>query len=222
MFKTIRNTTTLLLALATVLAVGGDVRAEDRFGVGLKAGTYGWGADFGVALTDLWTVRGSFHRLDVSESESIDDIDYDADLELGGEGILVDLFPMRGQFRLTAGVFSNRNDLALLAVPTTDVEIGNNTYTPAEIGTLTTGVGFDDTAPYLGLGWGNVARGSSRVRFVFDVGVLLQGSPEVAPITASAGMVDPADLDLERFDIEDDLEDFDLWPVLNLGIAIRF
>jgi hypothetical protein len=40
---------------------------------------------------------------------------------------MLDIHPFKNGFRLTAGFFSNRNDLVVEAVPTADIEIGDST-----------------------------------------------------------------------------------------------
>lgn len=212
-----------LLALAVfTLGATPDVHAKDRFGVAVKAGTYGLGVDFGVRLTDFVTVRASVNRADFSPEETIDDIEYEGDFSLGGDGVIVDVFPLRGQFRVSAGLFSNRNEVDLTARPTAPVFVGDTLYTPAEIGSLTGRIDFDSTAGYLGVGVGNVAKGSSRVRFLFDAGVVLQGAGEVGNLASSTGIVSPGDLAIEAIAIEDDIEDLEFWPVLSFGAAFRF
>ena len=86
---------------------------------------------------------------------------------VGGYGLLADFFPMKGTFRLTAGLLSNRNKVELDAVPTGDtIDIGgiNPTRTRSGRNVLSGDIDFDSSVPYFGIGWGNVARGK-RVRF---------------------------------------------------------
>lgn len=194
--------------------------AAAEFGVGVKLSTYGFGAEFGVGFTDWFTLRASATTGSVSGDYDEDDIAYNANLDVGGYGLLADFFPMKGTFRLTAGLLSNRNGIDLRAVPTSDIDIGGGTYTPAEVGTLSGNVDFDSTVPYFGVGWGNVAEGR-RFGFLVDLGFILQGSGKVG-LSTSTGLVPQSDLDAEAAIIEDDISDFDFWPVLSFGLAIRF
>jgi hypothetical protein len=196
--------------------------ADDRFGIGIKAGTYGLGADFGFTIIDHVSLRLSFQRADASLTETFDDVEYEGDFTLGGEGIYADIYPFGGQFRITAGLFNNRNEFALAGTPPDPVRIGDNIYTPAEMGTLSGTIEFKDTAPYLGLGWGNTSRGKKRLRFVLDGGLLFQGSGNVVDYSASGGGVSQDDLNIEAAQIEDDISDVDFWPILNVGLAFRF
>lgn len=209
----------LLVFAGASLCVAEPAAAAD-FGLGLRAGTQGLGLEFGVGFTRWIGLRAAGYTLDVSGSRDEGGIDYDGTLELGGYGLLVDFFPMRGTFRLTAGVFSNRNAVELEAAPSAPIEIGGGTYDPAIVGTLVGDVSFDDTAPYFGIGWGNVARGR-RVGFLADLGVLRQGAGEVT-LAATSGLVDPADLAAEEAELEADIEDYKYWPVISFGLSIRF
>jgi hypothetical protein len=195
-------------------------RAGDRIGIGIKVGTLGFGLDLTGRFNDWVSMRGTYSQYDYKETVNESGNDYDGTLKLGAYGVLVDFFPMKGNFRLSAGFFKNRNELDMVSTPTVPVDIGDNTYPPAAVGTLTGNVQFKSYVPYLGIGWGNAARPGSRVRFVFDLGVMSQGAG-VANLFASSGLVTPADLAIEEQTIEDDIKDYKLWPVLAFGISFR-
>ena len=133
---------------------------------------------------------------------------------------IADFHPFKGGFHLSAGLFSNENEISISATPTAALDIGGTTYTPAEIGTLSGRISFDSTAPYFGLGWGRIS-GEKRVGFLFDLGILKQGSGSVE-LTSSTGLINLVDLQTEISEIEADIEDFDFWPVVSFGLAIRF
>ena len=82
----------------------------------------------------------------------------------------------------------------------------------------------DSYQPYFGIGWGNVAEGK-KIGFLFDIGVLKQGSGRVSlesDGTASGLQTFIDDLDEEAREIEDDISDYDFWPVVSAGVSIRF
>ena len=209
-----------LLFFATVLPSAMAQRGPKAFGVALRAGTYGVGADIGYGINRVITVRGSYQTLDVSESFDEDGIDYDADLEIGGTGLYLDVFPFAGKFRITGGLVENRNEVRVMATPTEAEVIGDTLYTPDQIGTLTGFVDYDRSATYLGIGVGNLARGR-RFGFVFDAGLVFQDAGDVT-LSSSTGLIDPNDLELERLDLQDDADDLESWPVISFGLAIRF
>lgn len=80
-------------------------------------------------------------------------------------------------------------------------------------------------APYVGIGWGNAFGRSRRWGFVTDLGVAFTGSPDVALSATGTLASDPgfrADLAREEADLEDDLEDFKIYPVFSANLYFRF
>lgn len=189
-------------------------------------GTLGPGIEGSFKLSSSLVLRGSWNYADFGGDEDIDGVEYDADVLLHSFGLNGDLHPFANGFRLSAGLRYNLNEADIQAMPRESVTIGNTTYTPAEIGRLDGGVEFNDLAPYLGIGFDNALFGSSAVSFKADLGLLYQGDPDVQ-LSASSGTLaaDPGfqdDLERERQDIEDDLEILGFYPVLALGLSIRF
>lgn len=80
-------------------------------------------------------------------------------------------------------------------------------------------------APYLGVGYGNVAR--AGVNFYFDLGIMFMGSPK-ASLSASCSLSAAQcaqlrdDLNAEQARLESDLNRFKYYPVANVGITIGF
>jgi hypothetical protein len=100
--------------------------------------------------------------------------------------------------------------------------LGDAIYTPEEVGNLTGTVVTHDVSPYLGIGYGNPVSG--RVGFFFDLGVAFHGNPRASASADRPVASDPdfqRDLDAEVQDIQDDLENIIVYPVLSLGISIR-
>lgn len=213
---------TIVAVFAVLGALGlTTAEAKDRFGIGVKAGTYGLGADIGVSVSKRIGIRGSLTGGQPSVSFDIDDIEYEGDFSVGGVGVLADIYPFAGQFRVSGGFFANGNEMDLEATPEGDITIGGTTYPAGTVGTLSGTVEWEDTAPYVGVGWGDVARGKNRLRLMVDLGVLFQGSPMVEDLTSSTGVVSDMDLAIEAAKIEDDISDADFWPVVSVGLGIR-
>ena len=206
--------------VVAILAIGGTSRAGDRLGVGIEVGTLGVGVDLTGRVNDWFSLRGSLNQYNYSHGLDKSGIHYDADLKLGASGVLADFYPLRGRFRLTGGALSNRNKFDLKATPTSDVTIGNNTYTPAQVGTLRGDIRFRSAVPYFGIGFGNAAKGPHRVGFAFDLGLMPQGRPRVG-LTSSTGVVSSSDLQKEQSKISDDSKNFKFWPVLAVGLSFR-
>jgi hypothetical protein len=79
-------------------------------------------------------------------------------------------------------------------------------------------------APYLGIGYGNVAR--AGVNFYFDLGIMFMGSPKASLVASCGGSANCAqlrnDLNAEQARLQDDLSRFKYYPVANVGLTIGF
>ena len=209
---------TLLLLLVSVPGLAGE-----RIALGVRGSTLGLGAELHFKLNDDFTLRAMGHASDADVDDEYSDVDYDAELDLSSFGVVVD-YRFAGSFRVSAGLFSNGNEITATGRPTGgEFEIGGTTYPAAAVGTLRGAIEFDDIAPFLGIGWGNAFEGG-RFRFHAELGVYLQGSPDVR-LSASNEDTIPGlsdDLERERRQFEDDLDGYDFWPVLSVGVSYRF
>lgn len=219
-------------AISTVFGVSAlAATAQADVGIYAKGGSMGFGGGVGVGLTDTLRLRGGYTAFKTSKDISNTDIDYSGDLKLGGAEAMLDWHPFHGTFRVTGGVvFANRNEVTADGRPTDGTyTINGNTYLASEVGSLDGHVEFKKTAPYLGIGWGDVVDKSGHFSFIADIGLLFQGSAD-ATLHANCGRAVPAlecsrlqsDIRREEKDIEDDADDYKVWPVLSLGVAYRF
>ena len=137
----------------------------------------------------------------------------------------MDWFPFDNAFHMTGGLLVNQNELELTAKTTANYEIGNTTYTAAEVGTLTGELDFNDVAPYIGIGWGNPFGKEGNWSFAIDLGVMFQGSADVdlsANGTLAGNAAFAANLAREEDNLEDEIDDYQYYPVIALGVSYRF
>jgi hypothetical protein len=176
--------------------------------------------------SDNFGVRGSATFLGFGRDVESDGIQYNGDLKLRSFGGSVDFYPGGGGFRLSAGARVSRNRVELLAQPTaaTSVQVGNTTYTGAQIGTLSGEVRAKNFAPTLTIGYGSGV--GSGVYFGVDAGAMFQGSPRVRRLVATGPIATDAafqtQLANERVEIERDIDNFKIYPILQLGLGYRF
>ena len=105
--------------------------------------------------------------------------------------------------------------------------IGGVPFTSDDIGTLQSVTSFDETAPYLGVGYDFEMFG--KVGLNFDFGVLWQGEPSVtleatgfdSATPEVQALLGPA-LEAERLEIEDEAHDYKAWPVVSLSFVYNF
>ena len=209
------------IAVAALTAVlCSQLARADGSGVSVKVGTLGYGAEFTAATTSMTNVRFGINRYSYDKTTMESDINYKLELDLKSGDLLLDWHPFSGTFRLTAGVVYNKNEFTVTAEPAASYNIGGATYTSAQVGTLTGKVTFKKTAPYLGVGWGNAAKGKG-LSFGADLGILFQGSPDVK-LTATGSVVTAASLAQEEQDAEGSMSDYDRYPVIAFGLTYKF
>jgi len=215
----------LLIAGTAGLALALFVPAvEADIGVNPRIGSLGYGIELSTGLSDRWSIGIGLNNRRFKRQDTTDGVDYDYELRFRSGEVLANFHPMRGAFRLRAGVLLNRNEFELTGKPggTGTYDFNGVTYTAAQVGSLTGKLSFNKTSPYLGLGWGNRPNGSWGV--TFDLGAVYQGKPKLG-LQATGAAADPAlaaDLEAERQQAEDDLSSFKWWPVIQLGMYFRF
>lgn len=209
----------LLTALAT-MPLSGQAMAQGIFSAGVTGGTLGIGPEVGYRLSETLGVRGNATFLSVGHGFDSDDIDYHGKIKLKSAGLMVDLYPFGGGFRVSAGARINGNNGSVTATPADDVEINGHNYTPTQVGTLAGKADTKNLAPALTLGYG----GGFKSGFMFGVeaGALFQGKVRLNNFTASGGGVAAADLEAERQSLQQDVDDYKVYPILQLTLGYRF
>ena len=231
----------LLCSIASIAIGATQAHAADemlgKVQAGAHVGTLGAGVNVGLDISEKFAARALFSMwgLDYEETES--DNEYKGDLDLQTIGLVTDWLPFAGGFRVTGGAFLNNNEVSATASGE-DTEFGNNTY-DGQIDML---LDFERIAPYFGAGWTSGAIGDPGFSFSVDAGLLYQRAPRlsgsgtadgcsfsisrggdaaIAPGCADAAEL-KADLEQEHMDLSDDLEDFEWYPVLAIGVSYRF
>lgn len=223
MNKSIAKTVLIALALASSGAASAD------FGVGVKAGTLGIGIEGRWSALPWLDVRLGANQYDFDASGQQAGIEYDATLALDNYYLTGNLrFPL-SPFRVTAGAFSNGNELQMISQDTAGLAfiIDGQPFSVADVGSLQSTTSFSNTAPYLGVGYDFEIFG--KVGLNLDFGVLWQGEPmvslaatglETAPPDVQALLI-PA-LEAERLELEDEVSNYKAWPVVSLSFVYNF
>lgn len=214
-----------VIVAMTLAAVG----AAEAAGVGLRAGTTGVGADIGFGLLPTLSARVGYSGLSYNRTIEPTDLKYDSRLRLSNLNLLLDFSPLPGPFRLTGGFIVNDNKADVTAQPTNGTYTLNGvTYPASAIGSLGGTVKAGNrAAPYLGIGYGNVA--GLGVNFYFDLGVMFQGTPS-ASLSATCGSSLSAaqcsqlqaNVVAEQNRLQNDISGFKYYPVANIGVTIGF
>lgn len=216
----------LTIAVTALLATPFSTQAEGT-AIGGRISTLGMGAEMTQELAPHLNARVGVNGWSYDKSMGEGGIDYDARVDLFTGSALLDWHFFEGSFRFTGGIMLNANEFGLTGKPEAGTlwEVGTTSYDSELVGTLESTIDFNDIAPYVGIGWGNPI-GNKGVNIVFDVGVLYQGSPSATlkAVGTDATIVDAlqADLAIERANLQDDLSDFNIWPVASIGLSYQF
>ena len=205
--------------LVLVVALAAAAGLAQAAGVGVRAGTTGFGADLGWGIVPTLGGRVGVSAMNFNTHVDTSDVRYDAKAKLANLNLFLDWSPA-GPYRITAGFIPNNNKVDLTGQPSS-----GGSFPPGS--SLTGTVKPDKSfAPYLGVGYGNVW--TAGVNFYFDLGIMFQGSPQVN-LDVNCGSASPAQcaaaqnqVAAERQRVQDKLDKFKYYPVLNLGITIGF
>ncbi|UCG59314.1 MAG: hypothetical protein JSU70_07345 [Phycisphaerales bacterium] len=206
----------------SILLFAASAHAEDPLGLAVapKTGTLGAGGEVTARLASNFNARAGVNAFGLSFAGTQDDIAYNVGLNFLSFSALLDWYLFNNSFRISGGILVNESEFRLTARSATSYEIGGTVYTPAQVGTLSGTVSFDDVAPYVGIGWGNPFTGNRRLGFACDIGVAYTGSPHVA--LAATGAVASVDLRAEERNFENEIEEYKFYPVFALSLYYRF
>lgn len=227
-----------MVVAGCLLQSAGSAMAFD-VGVGAKGGTQGLGGELTFKLAESANLRAHFNTFSYDKDLDKDGIQYKATVDLSSYGLTLDWLPFKGSFRISAGAFSNGNEFNMKAHCTQVCDVGSDQYISkaSDPGQVNARVDFKSIAPYAGIGWGNAMRGG-RFYMGLDLGVLFQGSPQ-ARMTATGTFTKQnapgagtdfaassptfqTQLKQEEKNLQDDLNSFKMYPVVNLGLGWRF
>jgi len=221
-----------LVALSAIAAALMSQTALADMAVGLRAGTFGVGADVEMGLTKTLNVRVGYNAFSYSRTITDTDVTYDGKLKISAASAIFDWHAFNGGFRFSAGAVQKGPKVDVIGKPssTATYELNGQTYTAAQIGSLKGTIKLGNSvAPYVGIGWGNTVDKEDRVTFLLDLGVIHTGSAKV-DLTVTCNPSVPvntcdqirSDANAEKLKLEDDASDYEWYPVINFGIAVRF
>jgi hypothetical protein len=189
--------------------------AAHAAGIGIRAGTTGIGADVATNVAPTIDARVGYSALSWGHDIDTSGAHYKGDLKLSNLNALLDFHPLGPVFRLTGGFIFNDNKYQATGTPNVGpgsidakVEAGHR------------------AAPYLGVGWGNVA--GAGLNFYADLGVMFMGSPKAtlnpncAGLTAGQCATLQSQAASEQGALEDKLKRYKTYPVLNIGVTFGF
>jgi hypothetical protein len=192
-------------------------------------GTLGFGASLGYRINEKFKARLNANYLGLDRSDTVDNINYDADFKNFTLGLIGDWHPFAGGFRVSGGLYyiDLGVDIDARLTPGRAVEIGDNRYDPAELGKVSGSVDWNKFAPYLGIGWESGDIIAPGWNFFADLGTLYISGADVdyhvsnrAAFTAHPDLRN--DIERERREVVREIDNYHFYPVLSLGAGYRF
>lgn len=209
-----------------ILEESPDQRAG-RLAVSVQGGTLGVGGSVWYSFNEYFSASAGYDWLGFGADVDTNDVAYDGDLNLSNVSLFLNWHPFKGTFRVIAGVVIQDNYVDVTGEPAggTTFTINGTDYTAAEVGTLSGKGEFDNTvAPYLGIGWSK-ASVSTGFGFFADIGVMFSGSASASLSASGPISADPTfqqNLVAEQDDLNDEIDDYQIYPVFRLGAMYRF
>lgn len=203
--------------------------AQGKASVGVTAGSLGVGPEIGYRFNQHVGVRANGGFLGVDHSFSSGGIEYDGHAKLSSAGVMIDIYPLGGGFRISGGARYNGTDGNVRATPNGPTRIGSLVFTPEQIGTITGRADLREFAPQLTLGYGGKLR--KGLAFTVEAGALFQGAVRIRDFTSNGTLAtDPTiagatyrnELAKQRQKLQDSANDYQVYPILQFGLKYRF
>lgn len=220
-------------AVALALGLGLLPTAQSsEVGAALRLGTLGPGVDVDFALGDRASVRLGYSGYSTHRQVNQTDITYDGTLKLSNPSAILDWYVAKGSFRLSLGAVASGTEVNAVGIPNSNARytINGNVYSVSQLTSLSGRFKFgNSTAPYFGIGWGNPVRPGKRLSFLFDLGAIYGGRPDIT-LNASCSASVPAalcsqlsaDIEAEKRKLRDQLTAIQWYPVVSVGLGYRF
>lgn len=224
-----------MIAHAPIIAQAAKPKAAVHASVAVRVSTLGIGVEGSVLAAPNVALRLGYSGYSYSHTQTSQDVMYDGKLKLSSVSALADVYPSKsGTFHVTGGLVFNSNTITAHGKPNTTngaqtYTLNGMTFSASDVGTLDGRASFSKTAPYLGIGFGKPA-GASPVQFLFDIGVVFQGKPRLS-LARNGGIsiTNPtlsdqinAAINAQRDKSQSDLNKFQYYPVVSVGLAYHF
>lgn len=215
----------ILFIVTMVLAAPASANdTPAKTSVALGAGTLGMGVALSRALPVAnLTARIGYNGFSYGMNDTIEGIAYDLQLDLSSAMALLDWQPWGRITRFSAGLIFNGNEINALSQSAASYTVGGTTYPAAGVGNLTGTASFDSVVPYAGLGWNFSV--TQKTALTFELGVVFQGAPQLSlqadgPLAQDAAF--QTELETETAQFRQDIESYQYYPVIALGLSRSF
>jgi hypothetical protein len=211
------------LCLAGILMLVIPVTASAQtMGVGVRVGTLGLGGEVSVRVIDMVGVRAGLGFIPIEYNGTFSDMEYTIEPTSPLANVGVDFYPFGGGFRIGAGLLFTPEDTRLEARHTGEFEIGDNTYSGSEVGTLIGELDHGTMAPYVVIGFGRTMR--RGVGLFLDLGAAFLEEPALTFTATGEAANHPQfqeDLEKHRQSAEEATSSYlRILPILSIGLRV--
>ena len=209
----------LLGALLCALGASTTVQATENdtpgFSIGPDAGTLGYGVEAGYRFNQYFGTRASWNKFDFSHTGKVNGVSYKGKLHLNSEGLVGDIYPFGGGWRVALG--ARLQDNSAKANAQGDVIINGNNYGTAALDGKVTYK--NKVAPYVGLGY--LGTLFSGLQLSGEIGAMYQGQSKVS-LNNPDGLISANDVASQIAKIKHYANDLEIYPVVQLALVYHF
>lgn len=211
-------------------------------GVGVKVSSLGVGSEVATPVVRIVNFRAGFNVLGYSRNFSKDGISYGGHLNFKTIEGHIDIFPFGGKFHVSPGFLAYLDDpiKATAFVPGAQSFTLGGTVYYSDPATPTNGTGkidFNQGAPIITVGWGNLVprKHSKHFSFPVELGIAFQGPPKAtlnlsgnvcdSPGINCRSVADPnvqAGIAAEQNKINNSVSFFQTYPIIAAGFGYKF
>jgi len=219
---------------------------QGRVGAGVKVSLYGIGGEVAVRVNHHSNVRAGFNAISYNRGFDKDGVSYDGQLSFRTFEAHYDYYPWAKSFHISPGVLvyaSNPITANASVAAGQSFTLGGVSYysgdaTGANPITGTGNIKFNQAAPTVTVGWGNLVSRKEGKHFTvpFEIGVAFQGSPKASLALAgtacdstftvcSNAATDPtiqSNVVSEQTKINNSMSFFKVYPIISLGFGYKF
>lgn len=218
----------LALAVSTIaLVLLTSSAGASETGIALVTGSpTGIGLELTQGVTSRFNVRlgAGLSTEATAKDVTLGHNKYEVEFKFGGVNAFVDWHPWRGNFRLSGGLVTLRNDLAFERTKA-PIVLGEASYPASALESLNGVAHLDRTvAPAFLVGWGNSVKRGRRVGLQFEVGLAWAGDTTTTLTAEGPQALDPVvrqNLGIEARSVDDDARGA-LTGIVRLGITYHF
>ena len=205
------------------VAHAGDGFPGDEFFMTPNVSTLGPGIEAGIRLNDQWGLRAGINGMRYSYVYHDKKADLESTLTLLNGGVTVDYYPWSDGWRLSGGLRVSANEIrGRVKNLRGKVRFGSRDVIVFVDDPLTTfKVTQNPVQPYFGAGYS--VKLKDRVSLDFDLGLLYSGKPDL-DVTSHAYRYGFTRRQIERETAryQDRISPFQVYPVIQVGLNIRF